>query len=265
MAKRSILVLGFSVLSLVLAPPAFAQLDTETAGLLDAMRDAYERLDYDTAERRAREALDRFDGLSADQLVEIHTTLALILYGRNEPLEARTQFEAALSLDPTLELDPVLVSPKTLDFFEEVKANASVNAPVVREPEIRYVRVRDLRPAATLRSLALPGWGQLYKGDSAKGWVLIGLWSTTAAATVTAHVLRAQAETDYLDATEPAAIAASYDTFNAWHQRRTALALGAAAVWTYAAIDALVLGGPSDRRVELTGFGTSGLSVRFRF
>ena len=32
--------------------------------------------------------------------------------------EARRQFEAALSIDPALTLDPVLVSPKTVEFFD---------------------------------------------------------------------------------------------------------------------------------------------------
>ena len=223
--------------------PVLAQTG-DSSGLIEAMRDAYERLEYGTAERRAREALADFDAFSADQLVEVHTTLGLILFARNEPLEARTQFEAALSLNPRLTLDPLFVSPKTLEFFDEVKASVAQDGGTMREPVVRYVRVRDPRPAATVRSLAVPGWGQIYKGEQAKGWVLVGLWGASAAGAVTAHVLRAQAEDDYLAATDPTAIADRYDTFNTWHRTRNALALGAVAVWTYAALDALAFGGP---------------------
>ncbi|MEP0548949.1 MAG: tetratricopeptide repeat protein [Rhodothermales bacterium] len=247
------------------AVPVAAQ-SGDPSGLLAAMRDAYERLDYDTAERRAREALASFDAFSADQLVEVHTALGLILYARNEPLEARTQFEAALSLDPRLTLDPLLVSPKTLEFFDDIRAGLAADGGAIqREPVVRYVRVRDPRPAATVRSLAVPGWGQLYKGERAKGWTLVGLWGATAAGAVTAHVLRSQAEDDYLGATDPAEIADRYDTFNTWHQARSAFVLGAAAVWTYAAVDALVFGGPAERAFTVgptIGGGEVGLRIR---
>ena len=263
--RRVVVLLGLCGLFLLGGKVAFAQPDSDPSGLLGAMRDAYGRLDYTTAERRAREALASFDAFSADQLVEVHTTLALILYARNEPLEAREQFEAALSLNPSLDLDPLLVSPKTLEFFEEIKSSLAEGGAAVREPVIRYVQVRDPRPAATMRSLVLPGWGQLYKGETVKGWALLGLWSTATAGAVASHVLRSEARTDYLDATDPADIADRYDTFNAWHQRRTALALGAAAVWSYAALDALVFGGPEPRTLALGPSANLGLSLRVRW
>lgn len=244
MAKRVVVLLGLCGL-LLGGTPAFAQPAGDASGLLGAMRDAYERLDYETAERRAREVLDAYGAFSADQLVEVHTLLGLILYARNEPLEAREQFQAALSLAPSLQLDPLLVSPKTMEFFEGVRTEFEAEGGAARPPVVRYVRVRDPRPAATLRSLVLPGWGQIHKGERVKGWALVGLWGATASGAVTAHVFRAAARTDYLDATNPDEIAERYDTFNAWHRTRNALALSAAVVWAYAAFDALVLGGPS--------------------
>ena len=249
MARRVVVLLGLCGFLLGGASAA-AQPDADPSGLLGAMRDAYARLDYTAAEHRAREALDAHDAFSADQLVEIHTTLGLILYARNEPLEAREQFQAALSLAPSLELDPLLVSPKTLEFFEGIRAAFTVGDGAMHAPAIRYVRVHDPRPAATVRSLVLPGWGQLYKGERVKGWALAGLWGATVGGAVTAHVLRGQARSDYLDATDPAEVAERYDRFNAWHQTRNALALGAAAVWAYATLDALILGGPEPRVVQ---------------
>lgn len=264
MARRVAVLLGLLGL-LFGGEQVMAQPDTDPLGLLAAMRDAYERLDYETAERRAREALDMHEAYSADQLVEVHTTLGLIHYARNEPLEAREQFEAALSLDPALELDPLLVSPKTLEFFDGVRASFTAEGGAEREPIIRYVRVQDPRPAATMRSVVLPGWGQLYKGERVKGWALVGLWSATAAGAVTAHLLRSQARSDYLAATDPAVITERYDTFNAWHRTRTGFAIGAAAVWAFAAVDALVVGGPSQQPVRVGLGAGAGLSVRVRF
>ena len=236
---------------------------SDPAGLLGAMEDAYERMDYTTAERRAREALEAPNLLSADQIVRAHTTLGLLLHARGEPLEARAHFAAALSLDPGLVLDPVLVSPKTLVFFETVRDEARDVSPSPSETTVRYVRVRDLRPAATVRSLAVPGWGQLYNGQRAKGWMLIGTWSALAAGTVASHIARSQAHRDYLGATTQAEIADRYDTYNAWHRRRSALALGTAAIWAYAALDALIFEGPRTEALALR-VSPSGVGVALR-
>ena len=263
--ERRVAVL-FVLLTLLLGGrQTVAQPDADPLGLLGAMRDAYERLDYETAERRAREALDMYEAYSADQLVEVHTTLGLIHYAQSEPLEAREQFEAALSLDPALELDPLLASPKTLEFFEEVRASLTVGGGAERAPIIRYVRVHDPRPAATVRSVVLPGWGQLYKGERVKGWALVGLWTAAATGAVAAHVLRSQARSDYLAATDPDVIAERYDTYNAWHRARAGFAIGAAVVWGYAAFDALATGAPEQQPVQIGPAPGAGLSVRVRF
>ena len=112
----------------------------------------------------------------------------------------------------------------------------------------------------------LPGWGQLYKGESVKGWTLVGLWGAAVAGTVATHALRSQARADYLDATDPAEIAERYADFNAWHRARGVLALGAVAVWTVAVGDALAFGGPEPPtavRVGLTAEGELSLRVSF--
>ena len=219
---------------------ALAQTGVDPGEILSAMVDAYGRLDYATAEQRAREALNAFESLSADQLVQVHTTLGLIFHARSEPLEARDQFVAALSLAPTLSLDPVLVSPKTMAFFEEIKAEVGESAALDREAAIRYVQVYDPRPAATLRSMAVPGWGQLYKGERRKGWALFGTWAALAGGTIAAHAMRGQARQDYIAEDDPAEVEARYATYNAWNRVRGGLALGTLAVWSFATLDALV-------------------------
>ncbi|WP_412062382.1 hypothetical protein [Rubrivirga sp. IMCC45206] len=213
------------------------------ADLLRAMEDAVARLDSEAAEARAREALAL--DLSPDQLVTVHTTLGVLLHARGEPVEARRQFEAALSLDPALALDPVLVSPKTVEFFDEIQAKfaAPQAGPVV--PTIRYVVLEDRRPGAALRSLALPGWGQFHKGDRAKGWAFALAAGASLAATGAASAARASARDAYLAAVTPADAERLYPAYDRWHRTRAALAVGTAAVWAAAALDALATGAPS--------------------
>ena len=250
------------VLLLSLSAPAALAQSSDPAGLVAAMRDAAARLDTDTAEARAREALAQFDRLSPDQLVEVHALLGVILHARDEPVEARRQFEAALSLNPDLSLDPVLVSPVTLAFFAAIRDAVSRTDGPVAPGVVRYVRVPDARPGAALRSLVLPGWGQVHKGETARGRVLAAAWGAGAAATVGAHLARAQARRRYLDAGTSAEAEARYPAYNRWHRARTGLALGMAAVWAVAVVDALARPQPTPA-VALRP-AVDGLSLRVR-
>lgn len=236
--RRLVLVLAFA------AVPVAAQ-PVDPADLVRAMRDAVARLDDATAEARAREALARYEALTPDQLVEVHSTLGILLHARNEAIEARRQFEAALSLRPDLTLDPLLVSPKTVDFFDEIRAEvAPVSGEPTRGSAIRYVRVEDPRPGAALRSLAVPGWGQFEKGDRGRGLAFTTAWGVGLVGTLGAHLARADARRAYLDAETPEEATVLYPAYNRWHRARAGFAIGTGVVWAAAVVDALATGGP---------------------
>ncbi|GAB5536694.1 MAG: hypothetical protein Rubg2KO_29430 [Rubricoccaceae bacterium] len=248
----------------LLAVASEAQPTLEPSELIRAMEDAVSRLDYDTAELRAREALARFDALTPDQLVTVHTALGVLLHTRNEPVEARRQLEAALSLDPALELDSVLVSPKTLQFFRDIQETLQPAQGPPGGPAIRYVVLSDPRPDAAFRSLLLPGWGQFYKGNRAKGWAFAATGGTLAASTLAATLARSQAQSDYTSALTVEEAEALYPAYNRWHRTRNALAIGTAVVWAASALEALATGGPVAREGGAVELAPEGLGVQLR-
>ncbi len=251
------------LLAFLLAVSAGAQPRSGPADLLRAMEDAVGRLDYETAEARAREALGRFDALSPDQLVTVHSTLGILLHARNQPVEARRQFEAALSLDPGLRLDPVLVSPKTVEFFDGVRETAGTGSATAGAPEIRYVVLPDPRPDAALRSLVVPGWGQFYKGDRGRGWAFAVTAGAVTAGAVAAHVVYLDADRAYDDGRLGDDFDALDDRRNRWKRIRGGLLGGAAVVWGAAALEALVTGGPTVERLAVAPAPEGvGLSLR---
>ena len=215
------------------------------AVVMDSVRSAFNRFAYDVAEQRARAALADFDRFTPDQLAELHSLRARMAYADGRMAEAREQFVAALTIVPELTLDPLLVSPKIIAYFEEVKADwlarqaSAVGGQGGVAATPRYVVVQDPRPAAALRSMVLPGWGQLYKGERTKGWLLVGLWTGTGTATALAHVARGRAEEAYLEERTPAEVAGRYATYNRRHKWRNNLALATAALWVLSYVDAL--------------------------
>ena len=250
------------LLAVLLTAAAAAQ--PGPADLLVAMEDAVARLDYATAEDRAREALARFDALTPDQLVTVHATLGILLHAQDEPVEARRQFEAALSIDPALTLDPVLVSPKTVEFFDEVRATMATSTGAAAGPDLRYVLIEDRRTAGALRSLVVPGWGQFYKGDRAKGWGFALAGGAAVTGLVVAETRYNAAREDYEAATSPSEASRLYESYDRWYQIRGAVVRGAAVVWGAAMLDALLTGGPEPVSRLSVEPAAEGIGLRLR-
>ncbi len=255
-AKVQIMTFGkisFLITVIILIITSFAHAQDEETLLLEEIRNAYNQLNYTEASIKANSALDHYERFTPAQLTEIHKILALIYYSQNNTVEARKHFESALDLTPDLELDPLFISPKILNFFDQIKKERgqklkqSSNA----STEVRYVLVEDRRPSAALRSMILPGWGQLYKGDNTKGKVLIALWSAGLIGSVATHLARQNAEDKYLSETDPEKIQSRFNTFNTFHKIRNNLILFSAGVWIYSYIDA-ILKEVRPRKVEVS-------------
>ena len=159
--------------------------------------------------------------------------------------EAESQLLLAVQLNPSLELDPLDTPPRLYEAFEEIKKEYSDNASQINDPQdIRYLLVYDPRASAALRSMAVPGWGQLYKGEKRKGIVLASLWGVTASGSIIAHVRRNQAQDHYRASETQAQTQSRFRAFSTWHKVRNNLMLAATGIWVYSYIDAIVVGGP---------------------
>lgn len=249
MIKPCLVTLFLSLAGFALAPSAGLLAQDRQSLLLDEIQRAYTELHFTEAEIKATSALKEYQRFTQEQLTEIHKILALVYYSQNKEPKARQEFELALSLDPTLELDPLLVSPKILDYYEQLKTawvrrQQSRNDVRDSKMEVRYVLVADPRPAAAIRSVVLPGWGQRYKGEKKKGVLLTTLWGIGVAGSLAAHLARDNAENKYLSEIDPAKVGARFDTFNRLHKIRNNLILFSATVWIYSYIDAILRKSP---------------------
>lgn len=252
MIKPLVRKLFFFLILVNLGSAAWAQ--ESAATLIDEIRRAYNEMNFVEARIKAETALKNYQNFTAPQLIEVHKTLGLIYYSQNSPDECRNQFETALSLDPELDLDPLFVSPKILDFFNGVKSNwlqKNQTNDAIRS-RTRYIMMYDPRPAAALRSMVLPGWGQRYKGEKRKGLILSGLWGVGLLGASVAHIARGNAEDRYVGETNPAKIDSRFDTFNTLHKLRNNLLLLSAGVWLYSYFDAILKSSSTgDRAVNL--------------
>jgi len=202
------------------------------------IRRAYENLEYRRARQLAEEALREYSSYTPEELVEIYKYLAFVAFSEGHTEEARQHFRSLLSLQPNYQLDSLYTSPKILRFYREIKEQWQQGGAPIPRPEIRYLVLQDPRPAAALRSALLPGWGQLYKGEKTKGWVLMGAagsivvgWWAIDQATDNAHER-------YLRARIPQDIEKAYQSYNRWYKLRKAWIGMAIVLWLYSYLDA---------------------------
>lgn len=256
--------LSAAILLLAAAAPVSAQSGSEA--LVAEIREAYRDFDYDEAEAKGEVALRRYSDFTVAQLTEIHTVLGLVAYDQGDLGESRRQFISALQLTPDVQLDPLLISPKIIEFVESIRAERSLVGTTNPDAPPRYVILRDRRTDAALRSMLWPGWGQFYKGHTMKGWIISASFGAAAVGAFGAHLKRRDAKQAY-ESADPPFVQDRYHTFNRWHKARNALIQGAGLVWAVGYIDALLTGARvhPDQRLVSVRTSPSSVSVAIRF
>jgi hypothetical protein len=99
-------------------------------------------------------------------------------------LDLRDEAEAALweylKLEPDAHLDPALVPPETIVFFEDVRARHAGELRKLRPHTVRKKRYRALN--------LLPPWGQFQNHQPTKAWILGGVETALLVADVATYI-----------------------------------------------------------------------------
>ena len=127
------------------------------------------------------------------------------------------------------------------------------------------------RGDAALRSLLVPGMGQFYNRQPAKGWAFAGVALGLAGGAVGFHVAGSSAQSDYEAATNPTDAQKYYDQAESLYRTRDWLLVGLAVTWAVNVLDAYLsgvdgramLGGVAIAPAPLQGGGGLVLAARF--
>ncbi len=215
------------------------QAQSSTADILQ-VKFYYDAVEFEKAISTGKEILTSGQPFAPDELLFLHRYVALSYYNVGQVDSARTHFLSLLSVDPGYELDPVTVSPKIIDFFNDIKKDYQALAGSgPGAAYTRYVFVEDLRPGAAWRSMILPGWGQFYKHQKTKGYLLGGAFWGSLLATGISLLQENAAREKYLDSNTPEDIERTYSDYDQWHKTRQVFTIASAALWAVAVGDAL--------------------------
>jgi len=212
--------------------------------LLEQAKNFYNGGEYEKAITELEQALQFLKQLNQLDQVEAYKYLAFSYVAFGDKEKAKEQFRLALKLDPKMELDPSVVSPKIIKVFEEVKSEFAANPPPVTPPVKPPVKPPVVPPVAqthkseavsTAMSCCIPGLGQMYRGEKAQGTTLMIMGGATLVSFVVSAGVAEQKHKDYLniDPGDTDAMDQAYKAYRIWFNVRTITALSFAGVYLY--------------------------------
>ena len=201
----------------------------------------YEELRYEEA-IQSGEKMMREGRLYTPQSLElVHQFMALSYYNLGRTDSAKVHFLSLLSINPDKELNPIDTSPKIIEFFKKLKEEqrSSISSGQTTAAYRQYIFPEDRRPSAAWRSALVPGWGQYYKDQKKRGYLLGGLFAGSAISTITSAFLEEKYKTNYRESTDPQIIKEQYDLYNQWSKTRRISLYTSIALWAISFTDAL--------------------------
>src|SRR6202158_6505058 len=96
------------------------------------VRTEFEYANYATALKQASERIDR-GNLSQSDVMELNKYAGLAVFYLHQKPAAERHLWALLQLDPDYRLDPFLVPPQALAYFEELGKNSDTGLAGIRE------------------------------------------------------------------------------------------------------------------------------------
>ncbi|NBD12184.1 MULTISPECIES: hypothetical protein [Corallococcus] len=99
-----------------------------------ALRSSFEYGKYAEVLERAGQRIDRGD-LSEEDLVELHKLAGLSAFNLNKTEEAERHLRAVIRLDPDFGLDPFVVPPPAVAYFEDLKSQMAGEREFLRQEQ----------------------------------------------------------------------------------------------------------------------------------
>jgi hypothetical protein len=212
-----------------------AQSITSLDSTLKKIELLYNTGQYVSAELEARRFSE--ETLLSDSIkVQIEQWIGFSLIAQGKNVLARDRFILLLSINPDYEPDPVLTSPKILAVFNDAKVkfvshrknkpDTTGSVPALTAPEL-----------ITYRTIAFPGWEQIYQGRTTSGYVFLGTGAASLASGIIFEVLRSNSRNRYLGAKTVADINSAYNDYNRYKKAEIYSFLAFAAVYLLSEVD----------------------------
>jgi len=231
----------FSAILLVPCICYFCAAQTTNSSIA-GLRLQYESLQFEETISRAGRLLESGQHSSPNELIAIHEYMALSYYNLGDIDSSKSHFLSILSIDERYEPDPVNISPKIIEFYNQLQQDHQTDISRSQAiPYTKYVFEEDRRRSAMFRSAVLPGWGQMHKLQKTKGYIIGGLFFSSLIATGVSLYFEKDYRNKYLDSSTPESIEANYQKYDDWYKRRQVFTTTTILMWAVGVLDALII------------------------
>ncbi len=178
--------------------------------------------------------------ITLKQEINARTYLAFSFVALDDRTKAKLQFVTILEKEKGFSLNPEFVSPKIMEVFKE--AEKSLKKP----PTNNVIKIQRMPPNATqclVKSSLFPGWGQLTRGETKKGKVLMGSFAASLTALALSQLAYLSAKNSYEQAVTKSDIDYQYSRYNFTYKTRYIVSEITLFLWIYSITD-IFLGEP---------------------
>jgi len=212
----------------------------------EKVKQLFGSFDYDNVIKMSDQLLVK-GNLTDSLLIEVNIMRAVSFYASGNLDKTNKSFENILLIKRNYSPDPLIISPKLVSLFEDVKAMFYKNNPkliVLKDSTKITQNIKNMDPnttrIATLRNIIVPGLGQLYMGKKTNGWIFT-ISSSFALAGMVYFIFDSKTkENDYLTETNQLLIQQKYDKYNKSYKIRNIMIFSYAIIWIYSQLDLLL-------------------------
>ena len=216
-------------------------------GEIEKIYEKFKNFEYSDVILLTEEILKKQPDITKDKLMEILRMRAVSYYSTGDVNSSFTAFMDILKANPEYRFDPIITSPKIINFFEEIRSNfnktiseqnTNLNTRNKNNPDlIKLTQHYNNQKKAIFRSLIFPGWGHFSIKKNKKGL----LYSSANIGLIISSIYfindSRQKEKKYLQETDKSIIDKRYDSFNSAYKNRNMILAAYSAFWVIAQID----------------------------
>ncbi len=172
--------------------------------------------------------------LSKTEIIEANKFYAFSLVAVGKIEEAIKVFHRLLDLDPYFIPDPIKISPKIVNVFDEAKTKKLLLMPPAK-PLLDTVYIKRKIPL----TIFIPGVYQIQNNKKFKGYTIITAGIISLTALGVSQFYYAKSRDEYLAAEDPLIINEKYEVYDGWHKKRIIFISTTTVIWLYNIVDAL--------------------------
>lgn len=235
-----------SILLLFSTQKVFSQTQTNIG---DRLKSKFENFEYENVIKITDSLLKSDSKLSKNDSIQIFYYRSISAFHLWDINSSEDNFKILLSLDKNFILDSTEVSPKIVNFFNQIKKKELEKSIQKIENKTETNQISSIQEfyqknfsnykGAIWRNLIFPGWGNLFLKENTKGYILTLSFTLSFISSVYFYFDTNSKEKEYLAEVIPEKISEKYNAYNSSYKLRNFSLISLGLIYLYSQFDLL--------------------------